>query len=198
MGSKRKAVNSVPIVPAEGIEQVIFLIRRQKVMLDADLARLYGVETGALNRAVKRNRKRFPADFMFRLTRKEFENLKCQIGTSSQWGGRRTMPYAFTEHGAVMAASVLNTPRAIKASVYVVRAFVKLRELLSSHKELERKLQELESKLDTHDEAIKGIIATLRELMKPSTDKEKREIGFRARSRSPSSKRKAKARKGRK
>jgi len=121
-----------------------------------------------------------PVDFMFRLTREEFDNLKCQIGISSQWGGRRTLPYAFTEHGAVMAASILNTPRAIKTSVYVVRAFVKLREILSTHKELARKLTELERRLDTHDEAIKDLIGTLRQLMKPAAKKGKKEIGFRS------------------
>jgi len=183
------------IIPAEHIDKVILVIRGQKVMLDADLARLYGVETKVLNRAVKRNEMRFPADFMFRLTMKAYNNLKCQIGTSSQWGGRRTLPYAFTEHGAVMAASVLNTPRAIKVSVYVVRAFVKLRELLSAHKEMAGKLTELESRLDTHDEAIKRIIVTLRELMKPAADKGRKEIGFKAPSKSPPTKRRGKAKK---
>ncbi len=177
-------VSDKSLVPAERIERSILVIRGQKVIMDADLARLYGAETGVLNRAVKRNHERFPKDFMFQLSEKEYAILKCQSGISSYWGGRRGLPYAFTEHGAVMAATVLNTPRAIEISVYVVRAFIKLREILATHKELAQKLNELERRLDTHDDAIQKILAALRELMKPPAEKSK-EIGFRVKSGSP-------------
>jgi phage regulator Rha-like protein len=159
------------------IEKRIFLIRGHKVILSIDLAELYGVEPKVLNQAVKRNIERFPSDFMFQLTYQEFANLKSQIVTSS-WGGlRRAMPYAFTEHGAIMVASVLNSPRAVEISVYVVRAFVRLREYLSSHKELAQKLTELEKKIETHDEAIQALIDAIRQLMTPP-DKPRRRIGY--------------------
>jgi len=165
------------LVATENIESKILFIRGHKVMLDADLAELYGVETGALNRAVKRNNERFPEDFMFQLTAEEFANLKCQIGISS-WGGRRKLPYAFTEHGVIMAASVLNSLRAIEISVHVVRAFAHLRELISSHKELSQKLNQLERKVGAHDRAIAELINAIRELMTPLESKKKRSIGF--------------------
>jgi hypothetical protein len=139
------------IVPLERIESRILLIRGHKVMLDSDLAELYGVTTKRLNEQVKRNRQRFPADFMFQLTSDEATNLRSRIATSKQGrGGRRYRPYAFTEHGAIMAASVLNSYRAIEVSIYVVRAFVKLREMLRTHKELARKLAELEKRIGFH------------------------------------------------
>ena len=165
------------LVVAENIETKILTIRGQKVMLDADLAALYGVETRRLNEQVNRNRERFPEDFMFQLTGEEFANLMSQNATSS-WGGRRKLPYAFTEHGAIMAASVLNSPRAIEISVHVVRAFVHMRELLSSHKELAQKLAQLESKVGAHDKAIAEIINTIRQLMAPEEPKKRRPIGF--------------------
>ena len=167
-----------PVKLSEGlIEKRIFLIRGHKVILSIDLAELYGVEPKVLNQAVKRNIERFPSDFMFQLTNQEFANLKSQIVTSS-WGGlRRAMPYAFTEHGAIMVASVLNSPRAVEISVYVVRAFVRLREYLSSHKELAQKLTELEKKIETHDEAIQALIDAIRQLMTP-LDKPRRRIGY--------------------
>ena len=114
------------VVPVEAIAAGILLLRGQKVILDADLARLYGVETRVFNQAVRRNEGRFPPDFMFQLTEEEFRNLRSQNVISSQWGGRRYPPYAFTEHGAVMAATILNTPRAVEVSVYVVRAFIRM------------------------------------------------------------------------
>jgi phage regulator Rha-like protein len=166
------------IVPVGHIEQRILVIRGERVMLDADLAALYGVETKLLVRTVKRNIERFPRDFMFQLTSKEFENLRCQIGTSSRWGGRRYRPYAFTEHGAIMAASVLNSERAVKVSVYVVRAFVKLREILGAHKQLSQKLAELEKRLEGHDEQIAALIEAIRELMTPPPAAERKRIGF--------------------
>ena len=162
------------------IENRIFLIRGQKVLLDDDLAVLYAVKVNALNQAVKRNKKRFPPDFVFRLTAKENRNLKSQIVTaSSTHGGRRTLPYAFTEHGAIMAASILNSPRAIEMSVFVVRAFVRLRDTLASHKALAAKFTELERRLETHDKTIGEIIDAIRALMAPP-EKPSRQIGFRS------------------
>ncbi len=162
-----------------GIENRIFLVRGQKVLLDRDLAALYAVPVKALNQAVKRNKKRFPQDFVFGLTAKENRNLKSQIVTSTgSHGGRRTMPYAFTEHGAIMAASILNSPRAIEMSIFVVRAFLRLRETLASHKALAAKFAELEQRLETHDKAIGDIIDAIRALMTPSL-KPARQIGFR-------------------
>ena len=177
------------IVLVEQIEPRILLLRGQRVILDADLAELYGTTTKAFNQAVKRNRERFPADFMFQLTAGEARamrsqiaasNLRSQIVTSSsaRHGGRRYAPYAFTEHGALMAASVLNTARAIDVSVYVIRAFVKLRELLSTHRELADKLAELERRVGGHDEAIRTLVAAIRQLMEPPATGKRRQIGF--------------------
>lgn len=146
-------------------------------MLDNDLAELYGVETKMLVRAMKRNIDRFPSDFMFRLTAEEFEILRYQFGTSRKWGGRRYPPYAFTEHGAVMLASVLNSQRAIEASIFVVRAFVRMREILSVHKEFGRKLSELERRVAGHDEDIATLIKTIKQLIHPP-EKPKKRIGF--------------------
>jgi hypothetical protein len=135
------------VIPIERIERAI-LLRGQKIMLDHDLAELYGVDTGALNRAVTRNLERFPDDFMFTLTTDEFVNLKCHFGISSGWGGRRTLPYAFTEQGVAMLSSVLRSPRAIQVNITIMRPFVQLRQLLASHADLARKLDELEQKYD--------------------------------------------------
>lgn len=167
-------------LPTEEIARQILLVRGQKVILDGDLARLYGVETRRLNEQVRRNLERFPEDFMFALTDQELRSLKSQIATSS-WGGRRKKPLVFTEHGAIMAASVLNSARAIEVSVFVVRAFVRLRELLATNKDLLHKIEQLErrieQKLTTHDQAIAGILEAIRELMQPPAPK-KRPIGF--------------------
>ena len=178
------------VVLVEQIEPRILLIRGQKVILDADLAELYGTTTKAFNQAVKRTADRFPGDFRFQLTAEEAEamrsqtaagNLRSQTVTSRSHGGRRYLPYAFTEHGAIMAAGVLNTPRAIEVSVYVVRAFVKLREYVAAHRQLARKLAELERKVGSHDKAIRSLVATIRELMQPpATTKPHRQIGFHA------------------
>jgi phage regulator Rha-like protein len=135
-----------PLVPVESIERSILLIRHHKVMLDADLAALYGVETKQLLRAVKRNLPRFPDDFMFQLNEEEFGNLRFHFGTSSQWGGRRYAPYAFTEQGVAMLSSVLRSKRAIQVNVEIMRAFVRLRRMLASHAVLARKLDALEKK----------------------------------------------------
>jgi ORF6N domain. len=166
----------------EQIESQIFLIRGQKVMLDADLAELYGVETKRFNEQVRRNSERFPEDFMFQLTAEEFANLRSQIATSNNpvgsptgRGGRRHLPYAFTEHGAIMAASVLNSPRAVETSVQVVRAFVRLRQMLASNAELSRRLSTLEKKYDIQ---FKAVFDAIRELMTPLEPKKKRPIGF--------------------
>jgi len=161
------------------IEDQIFLVRGQKVLLDAGLAALYDVEVRALNQAVKRNEGRFPADFVFQLTAEENEALKSQFVISkSSRGGRRHAPYAFTEHGAIMAAGVLNSPRAVEMSIYVVRAFLRLREMLATHKELAAKLAELEQRLETHDRKIVEIIKAIHVLAMPP-EKPARQIGFR-------------------
>ena len=167
-------------MPIEHIGSRILVIRGHKVMLDADLAELYGVPTKRLNEQVKRNQDRFPEDFMFRLTGAEVEVLnRSQIATGSQkHRDPRFLPFAFTEHGAIQAANVLNSPRAVEMGVYVVRAFVQLRELLATNKELAAKLNELERKLSTHDQAIAGLINTIRQLMAPPPEPKKRPIGF--------------------
>jgi len=168
------------LIPAERIERAILVIRGHKVLLDADLAALYGVETRRLNEQVRRNIDRFPGDFTFQLTTQEFDNLKSQSATSSAgWGGRRTLPIVFTEHGALMAASVLNSPKAIEMSILVVRAFVKLRNILATHRQLVAKLNELEGKLSTHDEQFVVLFDAIRGLMAPPAPRRKR-IGFRA------------------
>lgn len=170
------------IIPIEEIGSQIYTVRGKRVMLDADLARLYGVTTKRLNEQVRRNIDRFPEDFAFQLTNHEVAGLRSQFATSNEpirgRGGRRYQPWAFTEHGAIMAASVLNTPRAVEVSVFVVRAFVKLRELSATHKELGQKLDELERKVSGHDQAIAGLINAIRELMTPPEAKKKRPIGF--------------------
>jgi len=170
--------------PVEQIASRILLVRGQKVMLDADLAALYGVKTKRFNEQVRRNRDRFPVDFMFRLTDQELKNLRSQIATSSlrgrqmNWGGQRYRPFAFTEHGAIMAATILSTPRATEVSVFVVRAFVHLREMVAANKELSNKLDELERRVSHHDEAITSIVKAIRELATPPDPKPRRRIGF--------------------
>ena len=163
------------------ISRTIVVLRSQRVILDRDLAALYGVSTKRLNEAVKRNARRFPADFVFRLTRFEVEILnRSQIATtSSKHRNPRFPPFAFTEHGAIQAANVLNSSRAIEMGVHVVRAFVRLRELLASNKALAQKLDELERKYRHHDKAIAAMLAAIRELMNPSPVK-RRGIGFTA------------------
>jgi len=161
------------LIPAERIEKAIYVLRGQRVLLDEDLAELYGVTTKRLNEQVKRNRVRFPSHFMFQLTMQEFTNLRSQIATS-RWGGRRTLPYAFTEHGTVMLASVLNSAIAIQASIEIVQAFVRLRQMLASHVELARKLAVLEKKYDAQ---FKVVFDAIRQLMEPPPVK-RRSIGF--------------------
>ena len=169
-----------PAVSVEQIERRIHTIGGQKVMLDSDLAALYGISTKRLNEQVKRNRRRFPADFAFQLSKSEAESLRSQFATSkSHRGGRRYLPYAFTEHGAIMLASVLNTPRAIDVSVYVVRAFVRLRQMLATQKDVAPKLAELERRVAGHDEAIRSLVTAIRRLMGSPPPTPRRRIGFR-------------------
>lgn len=163
-----------PIIPAERIENCIYLLRGQRVMLDDDLAILYEVETKVLNRSVKRNLRRFPEDFMFQLSTKEFESLRCQFGTSKR-GGRRYPPYAFTEQGVAMLSSILNSKRAIQVNIEIMRAFVRLRQMLGSNAELARKLAALEKKYDAQ---FRVVFDAIRELMTPPVPKKKRSIGF--------------------
>jgi len=165
------------IIPSEKIVSKIYIIRNKKVMLDKDLAELYGVEKRVLNQAVKRNNKRFPADFMFELDKKEVQNLKSQIVTSS-WGGARKGFFAFTEQGVAMLASVLNSDRAINVNIQIIRTFVKIRELLATNESLQRKIMELENKYGSHDEKIKKIFATINLLILEEKSKPKKEIGF--------------------
>jgi hypothetical protein len=163
------------------IESAIYSLRGQRVMLDSDLAAIYGTSTMRLNEQFKRNRKRFPDDFAFVLTRKEFTNLISQDAISRSHGGRRTLPIAFTEHGAIMLASVLNSEIAVQASIRVVRAFVRLREMVAANAQLASKLAELERRLDSHDEAIVDLFATLKRLLEPPEPPKRREIGFHVR-----------------
>jgi len=182
-------------VPIEPVESLIRVIRGQRVVLDADLARVYGVTTKRLNEAVKRNRQRFPSDFMFQLAAEEVANLRSQIATGSERAMRsqiataskrniRHLPYAFTEHGAIQAANVLNSDRAVQMGVFVVRAFVKMRETLVAHCELAKKLTELErslvARLDSHDSLIGGIIRELHRFANPP-EPPRKQIGFHVR-----------------
>ena len=163
------------LIPVERIRQSIYLIRGHRVMLSSDLAALYGVEPKVLVQAVKRNIDRFPGDFMFQLTPDEFKNLKSQIVTSS-WGGvRRATPYAFTEQGVAMLSSVLRSPKAIQVNIEIMRAFVRLRQMLASHKDLARKLEDLEKK---YDKQFAVVFAAIRQLMEPPPVKPKGRIGF--------------------
>jgi phage regulator Rha-like protein len=164
-------------IPPERVERRILLIRGQKVMLDEDLAELYEIDTKTLNRAVSRNVERFPEDFMFQLTAEESRTLRYQIGTSNEGrGGRRYRPYAFTEQGVAMLSSVLRSPRAVQVNIAIMRAFVKLREILSTHHDLASRLDELESR---YDEQFRAVFDAIRELMRPP-EKPSRRIGFTA------------------
>ena len=172
------------VVAVEAIASRILTLRGQRVMLDAELAALYGVPTKRLNEQVKRNAERFPGDFMFRLTAEETMALnRSQFATGAQkHRDPRFAPFAFTEHGAMMAGFMLNSPHAVEVSIYVVRAFVQLRELLAGHKELAKRLDQLEARMErkllTHDQAIAGILDALRQLMAPPPAPKKRPIGF--------------------
>jgi ORF6N domain len=189
MGNSAASTKSLNLVSTEHITRAILVLRGHKVLLDTELAALYEVSTKRFNEQVRRNRERFPEDFMFQLTAEELTSLRSQTATSKAApqgrGGRRYLPYAFTEHGAIMAATILNSPRAVEMSVYVVRAFVQLREMLSSNRELARRFAQLETRLDKklteHDRAIGAILSAIRELMHPKVPVPKRRpIGFTA------------------
>ena len=163
------------IVPVEHVERAIEMLRGHRVLLDADLAVMYGVAAKVLNQAVKRNIERFPADFMFQLTAEEAANLRSQSVTSNSWGGRRFLPYAFTEQGVAMLSSVLRSPRAVQVNIEIMRAFVRLRQMLQTNADLARKLAVLEKKYDAQ---FKAVFDAIRDLMTPA-EKPKRRIGFR-------------------
>jgi hypothetical protein len=172
------------IISAERVLQSIRWIRGHKVLLDSDLATLYGVTTGNLNKAVKRNVDRFPSDFMFQLEPEELANLKFQFGIPSWGGRRRSRPYVFTEQGIAMLSSVLNSERAVKVNIAIMRAFVKLRRMLDTNRELAQKFSELERRVGKHDEEIVEILEAIRQLMTPP-EKPPREIGFHVREQPP-------------
>jgi len=168
---------SSSVIPIERVERTILLLRGQKVILDADLAKLYGVTTKRLNEQIRRNQARFPDDFVFRLTPEEKFEVVAKCDHLSKLKFSPALPLAFTEHGAIMAASVLNSPRAIETSILVVRAFIRLREILITHKALARKLEELERRIEAHDEQIVAIFEAIRQLMRPP-ETERKKIGF--------------------
>jgi hypothetical protein len=172
--------NESAMTPVADVDGKIHLIRGQRVMLDSDLASIYGVTTKQLNQAVKRNRCRLPTDFAFQLTTEEFESLRSQFVTSNaKRGGRRYLPWAFSEHGAITLSNILNSDRAIEMSVFVVRAFVRMRELLANNRELAAKLAELEKRVGGHDKVIAQLVAAVKQLIEaPAEEKPKREIGF--------------------
>ena len=165
------------MIPVEVIENKIYIIRGEKVMLDSDLANLYEIDTGQLVRAVKRNTDRFPSDFMIELSKDEYESLRCQIGISKNTGrgGRRYMPYAFTEQGVAMLSTVLNSDRAVKVNIEIMRAFVNLRRILSTNAELSKRLDELEKK---YDKQFSVVCEAIRELMTPPDNTKQKRIGF--------------------
>lgn len=167
------------LAPMGRLDRAILVIRNQNVILDADLAVLYGVSTKALNQAVKRNRERFPDDFMFRLTAMEKQEVVTNCDHLSRLKFSPTLPYAFTEHGALMVASVLNSPVAVRVSIQIVRVFIRLREAVASHKDLRRRLESLERKYDAHDVQIKEVFAAIRALMEPPPGVARRRVGFR-------------------
>jgi phage regulator Rha-like protein len=171
-------MNKAAVVLTKKVDSKIQIIRGQKVILDVALAELYGVSVKRLNEQIKRNLRRFPADFLFRLSAQEHENLRSQIATSSSnYGGRRYLPQAFTEHGAIMAATVLNSKRAVEMSIFVVRAFVRMREVLALNQQVAAKLADLERRLEDHDVDIQELAGAIRELMAPAQPNRRR-IGF--------------------
>lgn len=173
-------MSQIALASVKRVDSHILYLRDQKIILDADLAELYGVEVRHLNQQVKRNAKRFPAEFLFQLSRKEVETLRSQFVISNKRrGGRRYRPYAFTEHGAIMAATILKSERAIDTSIFVVRAFVRMRQALIANQQIAAKLSELEARLEGHDANIQAVIKAIRELMAP-LPRSPRRIGFQA------------------
>jgi hypothetical protein len=173
--------NRISLIPRERIQQAIFLVRGEKVMLASDLAGLYGVTTGNLNKAVRRNLGRFPPDFMFQLTSEETESLLFQSGRSKGRGGSRHCPYAFSEQGVAMLSSVLRGDRAVQVNIAIMRTFVQLRQMLAGHEELSRKLTDLERRIESHDSAIHSLFEAIRQLMAPPSPPQRPEIGFHVR-----------------
>ena len=165
------------LVPAELIQRKIIVLREEKVMIDRDLAELYGVETKQLKRAVRRNLHRFPSDFMFELSREEYNSLRSQFGTLKRGTHSKYLPMTFTEQGVAMLSSVLNSDRAIEVNIAIMRAFVQLRKISSSHKQLAQKLREIEARLEDHDESIDAIFEAIQQLMRPP-EKPRKPIGF--------------------
>jgi phage regulator Rha-like protein len=176
--TKKESTGQEIAIPTELIERRIYLIRGEKVMLSPDVAELYQVETRALVQAVKRNIGRFPKDFMFQLSAEEYADLKSQIVISSWGGTRRAAPYAFTEHGVAMLSAVLRSERAVQMSILIVRAFVKLREILATHKDLARAIEDIRRKQEEHGEQITAIVETINQLLLPEPVPPKRRIGF--------------------
>ncbi len=178
MGEKKITTLETAIVTLDQVERKIYTIRGDKVMLDSELAALYGVETRILNQAVRRNLDRFPEDFMIQLTRDEFDNLISQIVTSSSanYGGRRKLPLVFTEQGIAMLSSVLNSGRAVQVNIAIMRAFVNMRRLVATNAEISKKLDAIERKLETHDENFKEVFAVIRAMMAP--DRQPKQIGY--------------------
>jgi hypothetical protein len=167
------------LVPAPEISGLIRTIRHQRIILDTDLAKLYGVPTFRFNEAVKRNRHRFPDDFLFQLSKEEADVLTSQFAISKKGsGGRRTLPYAFTEHGALQAANILNSPTAVAMSTYIIRAFIRLREELAANTTLEKRLAVIEKTLTTHDAALRDVIQKMRPLLLPPPEPPRKKIGF--------------------
>jgi len=177
MSKEIQIIESTVPISGEEIEHTILLIRGQKVMLDRDLARLYGVATKILNKAVSRNLDRFPADFMFQLTPEEHDSLRFQFGTLKRGQHSKYLPFVFTQEGVAMLSGVLRSPRAEQVNIAIMRAFVRLRETLSLHKELAHKLSELERKIENHDENIRTLFEAIHQLMTPP-EQPRREIGF--------------------
>jgi len=167
-----------PVIPTGKIANRILMIRGEKVIIDADLAQFYGVPTKRLNEQVKRNKERFPEDFMFQLSPEEKTELVAKCGHLANLKYSKTQPFAFTEHGAIMAASVLNSPRAAETSIFIVRAFVKLRSMIAEHKELARKIARIEHHLAEHDEQIIALINAIKQFLQPEPVPKKRRIGF--------------------
>jgi hypothetical protein len=170
--------SEITYAPIRRIEDLVFLVRGQRVMLDSDLAVVYGVSAKRLNEQVRRNLERFPATFAFQLNQSEWDSLRSQFATSKGRGGRRYLPWAFSEHGALQLASVLNSKIAVKASIRVVQVFISMREQLAAHKELAGKLAELEDRVSGHDRAIQDLFEAIRQLIEPALPEKHREIGF--------------------
>ena len=175
---RKKVIKKLEVsLPVEIIQNKIYLIRGHKVMFGHDLADLYGVKTKNLNKAVRRNLERFPEDFAFILTKEEFQNLRFQFGTSS-WGGERYLPFVFTEHGILMLSSVLNSTRAVEVNIQIMRVFVKLKEMMLSHKELARKVEDLERKYAEHDQKIALVFNAIKQLLKERKEPPKPKVPF--------------------